>query len=350
ATVLALVLTVLACDVVEESFPWRTSPSGNDGVIAWLRKSGAEVSWRQKPLRDLEPGGVIVLLEGSAPDDEEWAALRTWVKSGGRLVLAGRVSAPLWVEGEVVGAPYADATVAGPPWLPGNASIGGNTWGSETLVERGGLDYAIARREAGGTIVELADHHLFTNAGLAIGATATFMPKILDGRRRIELVDAWTGVGPETPVEAIQNSHLTAAIVQLLVLLLALYLWRGWPFAKPRDPPAKGGRGFADHARAMGLQYERARAEDHAAGVYSTFALETLRREASGTGAGLHALAQSIARRTGRDETDVMRMLVEIHGGAETSRIGSASGLDLATIRALAQLLRETSRPEGDQP
>lgn len=346
ATVLALVLSVIACDVAQESFPWRTSPSGNDGVIEWLRKGGAEVSWRESSLHAIARGGVIVLLENSAPDDEEWNALRTWVRDGGRLVIAGRVTTPAWIDGEIVGAPYADATLPGPPWLPGNATVVGDAWGSETLIERAETDYAVEHNEGLGTVVVLADHHLFTNAGLAVGASAAWLPIVIDGRRRIELVDAWTGTGADTPLETITNSHLTAAIVQLLLLLLALYLWRGWPFARPRDPPRTIGRGFADHARAMGLQYERAHAEGHAAGVYSTFALETLRREASGAGAGLHALAQSLARRTGRDETELMRLLVEIHGGSETSRIGNTSGLDLATVRALAQLLRQTS-PDG---
>lgn len=349
ASVVLLVCTLaigLACDPMK-SWPWRTSPSGNDGVIAWLEKRGAEVSWRQTELRRIDGNGVIVLLAGSELQPDEWDALRTWVGGGGRLVIAGRVATPSWVDVAFVGSPTAATPRGGDPIVPGDATVESRAYGLIPLVARGDRDYAIQRGEGLGAIVAVADAHLFTNAGLALGESARWLPSILGSRTHIELVDAWTGAGADTPLESIDNSHLTAAIAQLLLLILALYLWRGWPFGRLRDPVAGVGRGFADHARAMGLQYERARAEDHAAGVYSTFALETLRREAVGTGAGLHALALSIARRTGRDETEVMRVLAEIHGAAEQSRIGTTSGLDLDTVRQLARLLRETSRQDG---
>jgi hypothetical protein len=141
-------------------------------------------------------------------------------------------------------------------------------------------------------------------------------------------------------MESLERSHLTAAMAQLLLLVLALLLWRGWPFGRGRDPAPPARRGFSDHARSMGLHYASARASAHAAAAYASWALETLRQGGALHGGGLHGLAQTVAQRTGRDETEVMRMLVEAHGAADAGT-GGGSPDDIQLLRELVRLVRE---------
>ena len=81
----------------------------------------------------------------------------------------------------------------------------------------------------------------------------------------------------------------------VLALLALLLLWRGIAFGKLRDPPAHTRRSFADHVRAIGMQYARADASRHALGAYARWAIERLReRVPRGRHRSLDELAQEI--------------------------------------------------------
>ena len=102
------------------------------------------------------------------------------------------------------------------------------------------------------------------------------------------------------------------------MLLALLFLWKGRAFARLRDPPAEARRAFADHARALGLAYARARASRHVTGLYAVWALERLRERVHRAGRqGLIPLAEAIAARTGRPEAEVMSVLVEAAGARD---------------------------------
>ncbi len=341
ALVVLLVSIVVACAAAgSSSHPWTTSPSGADAVVELLEKNGRDVRWRMTELAELEQSGTIVLLEGAAPSEAEWNALHDWVRThGGTLVVGDGGVWPPWIGAQPIGRPYAavEPDTAAGGHIAGDAGLELTDSRWTILFERNYGPYAVERQLGAGTIVALADSHLFTNAALAVGHTEVLEVLVRNGD--VELVDAVTGSGADSPMESIERSHLTAAMVQLFLLVLAILLWRGWPFGRPRDPAPPPRRGFVDHARAMGLQYASARASSHASALYATWALETLRRDGGQTGMGLHGLAQAVAQRTGRDETEVMRLLVDAHGAAEGH--ASINSEDLQLLRELVRLVRE---------
>ena len=122
--------------------------------------------------------------------------------------------------------------------------------------------------------------------------------------------------------------------------------------------PQRSRRAFADHVQALGHVYQRAKASEHALGNFSAWAIERLReRYYKGTKSGLSPLAEAIAARTGRSETDVLRVLVEAQSARETSGPpssfrpnfrpdfkppprGAGELRDLGLIRALYDFLR----------
>ncbi len=314
------------------------SPSGTQALSDLLAKRGFDVERRVEPLDEVTGTKTLVLLSGTPIDAPTWAHLLAWVDEGGRLVLAGVRSLPpeldltigvgttqdtaLEVADESTLFPtlYSEQVLrapAGPELRRASADTGDVP---NPLLFRGEATYAAAEGRAEGQIVIFADDRLFTNIGLATGDNAAFLIRLFEsmpGPRRIELGDAWTGAGASTPFAAVAHAELLPVILQLFVLLALLYLWKGIPFARLRDPPAETRRAFADHARALGLAYGRARASKHVVGLYATWALDRLRERVQRSGRqGLIPLAEAISTRTGRPEAEVMRVLLD----ATTSR------------------------------
>lgn len=350
--VLAAFGTTLACDAPQSTrYPWSTSPSGTDALFEVLRGEGMKVSYRTESLVSLEPENtyddpVIVMLSGASASAEEWEALQAWVRAGGQLVLAGS-ELPAWVDTGYMWKPEPEAGA-----LEYDVPFAITPPGEAILVPPGqwsGLNevgnHYITGFEVGfGDVTVLADDLLFTNAALSFEGNPETVVLLLQSfdTDEVQFVDAWASVGSDSPADSISHTHLTAAIVQLLVLILALYLWRGARFGRGRDPVRQSRRAFVQHAVAMGRQYEKARAATFAAGLFSAWVLERLRnRFSSAATAGLLGLAQEVARVSGRDETDVMRLLVAAHGAIESRLSPGGTGEDLTLIRDLGRLMRD---------
>lgn len=344
--------STLACDAPASTrYPWSTSPSGTEALFEVLRGEGMAVSYRTESLASLDPeepddDPIIVMLGGVSATAEEWEATRAWVHAGGHLVLAG-AEVPPWVDVAYTWKPEPD-----PGALEYDVPFAITPPGESLHVPAGhhaglnevGNDY-IASFELGfGGVTVLADDHLFTNAALAFEGNPETVVLLLQSfeTNEVQFVDAWSSVGADSPADSISHTHLTAAIVQLLVLILALYLWRGARFGLGRDPSRQSRRAFVQHAVAMGRQYEKARAATFASGLFATWVLERLRnRFSSAASAGLLGLAQEVARVSDRDETDVMRLLVTAHGAIESRLSPGGTGEDLALICDLGRLMRD---------
>lgn len=307
------------------------SPSGLAAIGDLLKKRGYSVRYRTEPLAAIEGKTTLVILPGARVDAEGWKRLMTWADAeDGRLVLAGvdpppdlelRIASGGKGSGAHVGRSFqftypAEAMAIAIP--PGTVIVDATDPErdvSGALLERDNGVYAIERRFTGGRVVAFADERLFTNAALAAGGNAAFLTAFFDSMpapRTIEFIDRWTGVGARTPIDSVREAHLTPLILQIFALLFLLYMWRGRAFARLRDPPAEARRAFADHARALGQAYRRARASRHVLGIYAVWAMERLRERVHRSGRrGLVPLAEAIAARTGRSEAEVMRVLVD---------------------------------------
>lgn len=312
-----------------------TSPSGRQAVVELLGERGVEVKRRAEPLGKLAGPTTVVLLPGVQPDDATWEHLLAWVQDqGGRLILAGAHPLPagvgvklvqgtsqgtaVRVDFQYVGT-YGDLSLAIPEG-PGLEPVSGEEV-EGALLHRKEAVYASLRSVGEGKLAVLADDRLFTNAALLAVDDAALLTRLVQGMpepAELELCDEWTGIGATTPLQSLDRAHLTPLIVQLFALLGLFCLWKGKAFARLRDPPSEARRAFADHVRALGLAYSRARASRHVLGLYAAWAMERLRERVHRTGGqGLIPLAEVIAARTGRSEAEVMRVLVEAGGARD---------------------------------
>jgi hypothetical protein len=377
---------VLSCGDGEESGYGDTSPSGMLALIDVMGKHGVKLRRRAEPLEKLDQQEAILVLPDASLDEATWKHVLSWVEEkGGTLIVAGATTMPAEVEQRIAGDSETATTleipgslrwvghprVSLPPGrriLPAMSPDGGSppdaaVWGNAVL--RRGESVVVTERELGdGHIVVVADERLFTNIALTAADDAAFVLSLLFRSafvpdRVVELCDAWTGAGAKTPLDSLHQAKLTPFLVQLFVLMALLFLWKGRAFAALRDPPAEARRAFVDHARALGLAYQRARASRHVTGLYAVWALERLRERVHRSGRqGLIPLAEAIAARTGRPEADVMRVLVEAVGARDEAappssfrppslrrpagKPGDTAGSDLELMRELMSFLAAT--------
>jgi hypothetical protein len=387
--VLLLVLglgTSVACgdaDELQDTGYGDTSPSGAQAVIEVMGRHGVKVTRRTETLATLEGRRAVVLLPDAMLDDAIWQHVLAWVReTGGTLVIAGVPGLPREIGQLIVTDPETSPSLTPSPgvrWvghprvsLPPGSSVAPSASDPDAgelgdagaiglrvvegpVLRRGESVVVTERRVGAGKIVVVADERLVTNAALVVDDDATFLLSLLHRssfapEHEVELCDGFTGAGSRTPIESVDRAHLTPFLLQLFALVALLYLWKGLPFARLRDPPSETRRAFVDHVRALGLAYRRARATRHVAGLYATWALDRLRERVHRTGRpGLIPLAGAIAARTGRAEADVMRVLVdaaslrdEAARSQRTGRVGDTTAADVALTRELGSFLAAT--------
>jgi hypothetical protein len=395
---------------------WDESPSGSAGVLEVLRQYGFEARERLVALSRLSDKGagggegvdVIVLMPDVEVAKDDWKKLETWVSAGGGLVVAGAarelpdwipveldvktpglVSAPLrgsarlssWFTGKHLRVPRGHAlkikkTAEAPAVSEADDrhraarddddddeddedddEAPDGMW---PLLLRGDAPYAAEGFVGDGRVVVLADERLFTNVALLVPDDAALVTDLLrrDGKR-VEVADGLTGLVSPNPLASVSRGQLAPALAQLALVVLLFFLWKGAHFGRPRDPVLSRRRAFAEHARALGVQYGRARAARHALWLYGAFALERLReRLRLAGGKGLSSVAEGVAARTGRPLGEVMRLLVEARpdpeapaptgpgtGSSRSARsaaVAAQQAADLASLREIATLLSQT--------
>jgi hypothetical protein len=359
---------------------WDRSPSGRAGVTDLLERYGFKPRERLAPLAKLD-GSVssLVLLPGAAVDDAAWTTIGNWTAEGGTLIVAGgqRVLPP-WI-GVTIAIDKDSAPTSAPLTVPpeqaerlpkltaavpsvreiqlavtstSNQSSGEEEPPPAPLLRRGLTTYAVERTyEGGGRAIVLADDLLMTNASLLVSDNARLLTELLrPGGPKLELAGELTGLVSVNPVDSVHRSRLAPALLQLALLIILYFVYKGAHFGRPIDPIAASRRRFAEHARAIGLLYGRNRAGRHALELYGGYALERMRERLNLSGGkGMLAVAEEVASRTGRPLGEVMRVLVESRPGKreadpERERLvqEATAANDLATLRDLATLLQTT--------
>jgi hypothetical protein len=395
-------LGLAACGLDREG--WDDSPSGQAGVLDLLKRYGFEARERLAPLAKIGSTGssgagpdIVVLLPEIEVPKEDWAKLDSWVTDGGTLIVAGAsrelppwlpvklstkaatVSAPItvpaqpepWFTGKTVLVPPGPSLeitrAAAPPVRSGAADDDGDDGDDDEpppglwpLLERAGHPCAAEGFHGDGRVVVLADERLFTNAALLVPDDAALVADLLrrDGQR-LELADELTGLVSPNPLASVSRGRLAPALAQLALLVVLFFCYRGAHFGRPRDPLLARRRAFAEHARAVGVQYARGRAARHALWLYGGYALERLRERLHlAGGKSLSSVAEAVATRTGRPLGEVMRVLVEARPDAEppaplkggsllsarerAAARAEAAGPDLERLREIATLLSQT--------
>jgi len=380
--VLALVFglgALTSCD--KKSGPGAAAPKGDTGPYGTaaleelLEERGRDVKHRSLPLMRIEDEDhdkTLLLLRGAELDKETWDRVIEWTNEGGTIVVAGVRHLPPELAAEPTNDPSEERALSRAGYYedsysydsldviaPHGTALRTSALPEAWVLRRGDRPYAIGTQLGKGRAYVFAERALFTNIAFTVGDNASFASKFLyDLGHDVELCDIWTGAGAGSPLDSMRKARLTPVIVQLLALALLFLVWRGAHFGLPRDPPARNRRAFADHVRALGNIYARAKASEHALGNFSAWAIERLReRFQRGTRSGLSPLAEAIAARTGRSEGEVMRVLVEAQSARESSGPpssfrtgfrpdvkppprGSAEERDLQLIRTLFDFLR----------
>jgi hypothetical protein len=373
-----------SCNLDRDRDRWDRSTSGRVLVIDLLKRYGFTPRERLAPLAKLDKTDAsVVLLPGATVDEAGWQAMARWIGEGGTLFIAGGDrKLPDWIGATIVAEPPSTTAAPAEPirvasdqasrfprikaMVPGDrqvqvASTSGKLLpyseaGDEgdappvPLLFRGRHLYAVERAyQNGGRVVVLADDHLIANVSLLVEDNALLLVELLRyGGPKVDIGGELTGLVSKSPVTSVRRSHLAPALLQLLLLLVLFFIYKGAHFGRPIDPIATSRRAFAEHARAIGLQYGRRRAGRHALELYGGYALERMRERLNlSSGKGMIAVAEEVATRTGRPLGDVMRVLVESRPPnqppADPERDAAiqaaTSAKDLATLRDIATLL-----------
>lgn len=369
AALLLIVWTGVACQDMPD-YPWSHSPSGAAGVIELLGDRGVTVEYRVEPLVELDPDGpALVVKDNAGLSDDEWGSLLFFVGRGGRVLIVGikdvdgifGVRPRLRDDG--VMAPQADDRVSATHALaiPGGRGLELTDAGGFVLrADTSGVAYAAGRELGDGLAIFLADDRLLQNGALAIPDNGEYLARLVTMLERdaVQIVEgevrALSGGGgaggASDPFDAVARAKLTAPILQLFALVLLLYLWRGAHFGRPQDPPPPSRRRFEQHVEALARLYARAEARRYALRLYSGWALGRIQERFGGGGGegavrgrGLHALAKRIAARTGKDETEIMRLLAEAqHARDSENDDDRGDAEDMRVLRELGGLIEHT--------
>jgi len=360
---------------------WEHSPSGRAGVIDYLGKRGFKVHERLLSVAKLGDSKStdskteqLILLPGAHLGDEEWKAVKAWILAGDHslVVAGGRRELPDWIGMRIVekqavrSEPVVLADAEAKRWgalrvrVP-EANYLDSKAGSATLLTRTQTPYAaerwLVRGEAkddedveSNRVLVLADDFLFRNASLLVADNAALLDDLLrEGGTTVELAGDLTGLVASNPVESVRRGRLGPAMLQLAAFLLVFFACKGARFGRPTHSQSGKRREFAEHVRALGLHYARARGEHLALGFIGAYASERLRERCGlRVDRSLSGLAEAVATRTGRPVGEVMRMLLEARD-ASKGVPAEKGARDLETVGELCKLLEETGGTGGHQ-
>jgi hypothetical protein len=331
-----------------------TEASGYSVLCETLGSRGVKVHRRFAAIQSVasEVGRVVVLDDDLDPPERK--VLADWVDKGGTLVVFEGASS--YDERLLSRVPCKkDLTLEPKAWnvapdakqrfsLPETHAFVADLAGVRPSVRCGDAPFALEVSRGAGVVVAFADGRFATNASLAIGDNAALAASLVaPPGTTVELVGAWTGSGSDLPAQSLTRSGLLPWFLQILVLGLALALYRGSPFGSRREPVTVTRRAFAEHAVALGDAYSRARASRQALVNFGSWALERLRVRLQATKYGrLSDLAGAVAARHSVSEGEVMSLVVAVRSAEDPSHDSATEAEHLAALRRLSALVKKT--------
>jgi hypothetical protein len=338
-------------------------PGGDELLSDLLVREGATAkhltgSLASLPMSGAQGAAVIVDSAVTPLDDETKAHLVAWVEQGGVLVLAGdpdawpkelwakraetsgrdaRVETPCPEDDDACAPPRIDhlrlARPAAMSWpheghLPTSASLDtGELYGAVRPFEKG-------------LVLGLASDEVLTNAGLSVRGNAAAFVAMLESLEKTDFLIARPENGvapPSNPFAGLVRIGLGLGLWHALAFTALLFLCVGIRHARPVPEPPPQRRAFAEHVKATGALYARAKATGHALFTYARFADQQLRARAPrGTSPALF-----LAQRAETDPKDT----AELYARAMSARAEDApTGEDLLVLRRLSALFSKAMR------
>lgn len=360
ALVLLLVaLSGIACNEFDRDPPASAlgcgeTPGGYSVLCELVAAHSSSVKRRIRGLDEIDESvDEIIVLEEALLSGDEWQVLDDWVKAGHTLVLA-TVSNPLsesldvrlaktrckgpTVVHRTVQSTYGAATeLAAPPQAP--ALEADTSW---VLSACDAGPTLVGKAYGQGNVLVLPDSRFLTNLSLAAADNAYFAANLIArDSGNVEVVGEWTGSGSANPLDAMNGANLTPWLLQLLVVAALLALWKGPHFGLPRDPVTSHRHAFVEHIQALGLKYARSKASGYMLSHYGAWALTRLHeRVLPGSRATLIELSSALAKSTGREENDVLKILIAAKSAQDEAHDTASPAEHLKTMRELESLLK----------
>ncbi len=324
----------------EPSSSYATAPDGAAAYADLLARQGHPVQRLRTDLARarLDPRSTLVVLDPRQVDDSESAALERFVGDGGRLVVAGRQSAPplrqLLTEGPVWSPAGVDvATPLAPaPELGAVGSIraaGEGSWssvGSALPVLAGREQVVAAVATVGkGKVVLVADASVFQNRFLGEADNAAFVVAATGARGRpVSFAEAAHGYGQRQGLGALPSRWRWA--LGGVVVATLVWMWsRGKRFGPPEEtsrslPPPR--RAYVD---AVAASVARARQPDAGVEPLRRAARARLAQRAGLSSGASDAELTEAARGLGGDAEEVARLLAPITRSDDLMAAGRAA-------------------------
>jgi hypothetical protein len=315
----------------ENGSAYATQPRGAAAYAELLRRAGHDVSYLRAPLAAarLDPGATVVLLDAPSLDRDERAALRGFLRDGGRLVAGGAgagrgvvASAPHWrPSGPRLARPSVPVSETSAVRVVESAGSGGFASPGATLPVLGEL--MVVAQPGPGRALLLADATPLQNRLLGRADNAALGLALAGlARRPVTFVESVHGFDERSGLAALPGRFKVA----LLAALLAALLWlasRARRFGPPEDrgeepPPAR--RELVD---ALAIALRRARQPALALEpVQAAARAQVIRRAALAPDADDGAVRDA-AQRLGFDEDEVAALTGE-RGANEALALGRA--------------------------
>ena len=310
---------------------YATQPRGAAAYAELLRRAGHDVSYLRAPLADapLDPDGTLILLDAPSLARDERAALRSFVRDGGRLVAGGEDAGrgvvsrpPVWLP---TGPRLARPTVP----VPETSAVGvvessaGGSFGDPggTLPALGSL-MTVAQPGFGRALL-LADAAPLQNRLLGRSDNAVFALALAGpAERPVTFVESVHGFDERTGLAALPGRWKLA----LLAVVLAALLWlasRARRFGPPEDTGGEPTPARREHVDALAVALRRSRQPAVALEPVQAAARAQVIRRAALASDAEDAAVRDAALRLGFEEDEAAALTGE-RGANEALALGRA--------------------------